>query len=279
MRCKQFTDFIHAHTLGVDPHSIHIDKLMTRELVEKSGFKSPKVLFQVDTIHDVDFEKLPDTLVLKLTNQASKRGVFILHKVANGFYEQLSEKIFTQEEIVRRFDSLHTSKTKVIGEKLIFGENGAYEIPYDYKLYTFESGVQLVFQVNRNPKKDEVAFFDGDFVPITDQRVRAGPKKFVSKGNPVRPKNYAEMLAVARRLLKELDRPFVSVDLYTTGEEVYVGELTPTPGASYVGNIFRFSEQFDAQLGQLMTEGYEKRNWAIPEFDEPSPIRKKRSKS
>lgn len=278
MQCEQFTDFIHAHITETDSHSVLIDKLFTRQAAESAGLKCPEVLFQVPTIRDVDFENLPETLVLKLTNQASKRGVFILHKFAGGFYEQLRKKVFAKSDIINHIESLDkVDEADVLGEALVLGENGAFDIPFDYKLYTFDSGVEFILQVNRNGDKDAVAFFDGNFEPIDDDRVRRGPKKYIKKGRHVRPANYRDMLDAAKQVHRVTKRPFISVDLYTTGNDIFVGELTPTPGGPYVGNLFRFSEQFDTYLGSLMQAGYRTRGWAIPTIDSLSPVRQKRN--
>ena len=274
MKSKYFTDFIQAHVEKSDPQRVSLDKLAIRDIVLSAGLSMPKQYFKVSSINEVDFESLPDPVVLKLTNLSSKAGIYLLYKIRGGYFEQLSKRLMTTEDILEEIGRLTKGRpSPVLAEEVVVGENGSLKIPFDYKVYTFNGKPEFVFQVDRNNKIDEIAFFDGEFSIIDDERVsttRRGPVK----GTPLRPSNYLEVLETASAAAKHLDRPFISVDMYTTGSKVFVGELTPTPGAPYFGGIFRFSNDFDLYLGGLMASGYEEKGWEIPEIKSCPPCRK-----
>lgn len=276
MKCEYFTDFIHAHVEKKDKNRIYIDKLMSKKLAEKSSASLPEIYSEVSSVDELVFSNLPDPVVIKLTNLASKRGVYILYKIKGGYFEQLRGKAFREDEIVGMIEkSFNPKVSKIISEQLVVGENGPLEIPFDYKLYTFDGVVEFILQIDRNASIDRVAFFDGKFEPIDNTCVSAG-KKYVDLADPIKPKNYSEMIHVAEELSRKVDRPFISVDLYTSGDRAYLGELTPTPGGPYFGNIVSFSDAFDLYLGEKMADGYLKRGWSIPEIDSLPPARKKR---
>ncbi|MCO7233455.1 MULTISPECIES: ATP-grasp fold amidoligase family protein [unclassified Cobetia] len=276
MKCEYFTDFIHAHVKKTDANRIYIDKLMTRKIVNELALPLPKIFFEISTIDDLVLDGMPDPIVIKLTNLAAKRGVFILYKVKGGYFEQLRSKLFSKEELVALIKKSFNPKTsRIIGEEVIKGLNGPMKIPFDYKLYTFDGSVKFILQIDRNNPIDNVAFFDGDFEPTNESLVKTN-KKYVELGEHVKPSNYNEMISIAEKVSNHIDRPFISVDLYTTGDNAYVGELTPTPGGPYFGNIVSFSEEFDKYLGALMLDGYMKRRWEIPEIESLPPARKKR---
>lgn len=276
MKCEYFTDFIHAHVKKTDANRIYIDKLMTRNIVNELELPLPKIFFEISTIDDLILDEMPDPVVIKLTNLAAKRGVFILYKVKGGYFEQLRSKLFSKEELVSLIDKSFNPKTsRIIGEEVIKGLNGPMKIPFDYKLYTFDGAVKFILQIDRNNSVDNVAFFDGDFEPINESLAKTD-KKYVELGEHIKPSNYNEMIRIAEEVSSHIDRPFISVDLYTTGDNAYVGELTPTPGGPYFGNIVSFSEEFDKYLGTLMLDGYMKRGWEIPEIESLPPARKKR---
>ena len=79
---------------------------------------------------------------------------------------------------------------------------------------------------------------------------------------PEKPRNYAEMVDVARKLSAEFD--FVRIDLYNVDGRIYFGEITHYPG----GGLVRLKPRaFDLALGELWRTGT-----PIPErFVKPRP--------
>jgi hypothetical protein len=66
---------------------------------------------------------------------------------------------------------------------------------------------------------------------------------------PPKPANLSTLLSISERLAGDL--PFVSVDTYLLGDDIYIGELTFSPA----GGAIPFPYPFDLQLGE---------QWALP---------------
>ena len=214
----------------------------------------------------VDFDKLPDRFVLKADNMASMRGVYLLQRRGGAYYEHFSRRMRTKDWVL---DNLRTTlrergkseRSLVHAEEFIVGENGPDEIPYDYKMYTFDGEVEYILQVNRNTQPDQGAFFRRGFAPMEEHLIS---RRSLGKGQPVRPRNWEEMLDAAKRIAVSLDVPFIRVDLYTTGAEAVLGELTPRPGGPYYGGQLRFSTEFDVELGTYWRMALRRRGASAP---------------
>ena len=60
------------------------------------------------------------------------------------------------------------------------------------------------------------------------------------------------MLDVASKISIIINSPFISVDMFSSssGGGAVIGELTPAPGGPYYGDMYKFTESFDLELGQ-----------------------------
>lgn len=273
-RVERFTDFVQAHVEKTDPHRTFIEKETTREVATAAGADLPALYQLCKQPAEIDFSRLPDAFVVKPTHLSSNKGVFILFRVRDKFLDLLTKAILTEQEIVARLTSIiGAAKSNVIVEELIEGENGSVQIPYDYKLYTFDAGVRLIAQINRNVTPPQICLMDADFRLMPASLVRVNTAN-ATQGTPFVPTNADEMIATARKVQQTLDRPFISIDTFTTGRRVVIGELTPTPGGPFVGGLFFFSPELDHKLGLCQIEGYNRRNWPLPQVEQVPPSRK-----
>ena len=115
----------------------------------------------------------------------------------------------------------------------------------DYKFFVFDGEVAAI-QVDRGRFTHEHtrSFHTPDWAPL--------PVQVVAPSGPptAAPADLAEMLRAAEVLGGSFD--FMRVDLYTTGDEVWFGELTPYPS----GGCMRYEPRaFDAWLGA---------HWSLP---------------
>jgi hypothetical protein len=268
-RAKTFTEFVHARVLRTDPTPFSIDKMQVREIAERCGVRVPRLLAVFDTVADVDLQGLPGSFALKPTNMDSGRGVFILDRDPKGagFWDRLRREHLSEYDIKRRLHALaaeHACNNSYLAEEVVVGENGPGQLPYDYRLFTFGDQVRLVTQVNRNTSPTSAAYMGPNFEPLDLKRtliINQGPAVFV-KG--VRPANFEEMLHTARVLAGHLRTSFIRVDLYTTGREVILGELTPTPGRLYNGSRYTLTPEFNLELGQAWAEASTRLGVPIP---------------
>lgn len=275
---RRFTDFIHAQFTNVDPNKIRISKKDSRRIALECDVKIPAYITGFPSVDEIDFSVLPERFVLKADNLAAKRGVYLLERRADGFIEHLRKSEMSADDIKADLRSAIGARKQntILVEEMVPGENEG--IPFDYKFYMFGERNPYILQINRNTKPNELSIFGTGFSEIDPGLVRIGKPGKLVEGK--KPRNADIMMQVARKLAVHLDRPFVSVDLYTSGEEVYLGEMTPSPGAPYYGSMVRFSDEFDVELGTYWRLGYEERGWQIPPVDgeTPAAIRARRNR-
>ena len=120
-----------------------------------------------------------------------------------------------------------------------------------------------------------LAFFNREFEPL-DGRCIDRLSEAAQPGIHRRPGNWEQLLDAAKRISLFLDVPFVSVDLYSTGDDVVLGELTGSPGGPYFG-LWRFSDEFDVELGGYYEMALGRRGVAVPTVEGLPPVLQRRS--
>lgn len=270
--CTRFTDFIQAHVEKTDGNRKFYDKNEVKKIAYKCNLKTPNILGKFNSIYDISLDAFPGEFVLKNTFLSSKNGIYLLKKSStpNIFSELLRKKEMTWDEIVNDLIKLKVDKSEILIEELIVGENGEGQIPFDYKLYCFDGRVEFILQIDRNTVPDSMVFFDGEF-NLIDESLVESDFRIVQKGIPLVPKNNKSLIENAQLISRYSNRPFVSVDVYTNGQDVYIGELTGGPGGPYYGAAFRFTDKFDIFLGEKMINGYNSRAWPIPFISKKAP--------
>ncbi|MEX1118632.1 MAG: ATP-grasp fold amidoligase family protein [Terrimicrobiaceae bacterium] len=270
---RRFTEFLHARFTGVAPSGIVSGKIPRKAFLKSFGIKVPETLMEFCGPDAIDFAKLPPRFVLKPVNLCFCQGVYLLERQGGHFFELIRQKHFTPEEVIADlkavFESLKLAETPMFAEELVVGENGAMQIPLDYKFWMFGETIGAILQVNRNTHPNEITHLNSGFAPMPEGKIIPGTRP---QGVPVLPANAATMIEAAKKISRQLETPFCSVDLYTTGQDVYFGELSPTPGVPYYGRIFRLSEGFDFYLGSLWKEGCLQRGLPIPQITSPPPV-------
>lgn len=69
---------------------------------------------------------------------------------------------------------------------------------------------------------------------------------------------------MASELSVKLKSPFISIDCYASKNGPVFGELTHTPGGPWFATMYRFSEEFDKELGSAWYEAATKLGVDIP---------------
>jgi hypothetical protein len=267
---RTFRDFIHAQVEYSDPKRINIDKHQSRAIAKACGIPTASLLAQWDRPAGFNPKDLPERFVLKPTNRCSRRGVHLLRRQSDDlFFEFLKGKSMSIPEIV--FGMEAQGLTDIIAEELIPGPSDTRPIPLDYKLYTFSGKVHFIQQNDRNEGETRVCFLNAQFDELGPGFATSEWKR-IKPGTPEIPANADKMIEAAHIVSAYLSRPFIRVDLYTTGDRLFLGEATPAPGEPYYGSI-RFSSAFDAELGNLWRDGCRRLGWEIPVLkSEPPPL-------
>lgn len=194
---------------------------------------------------EIDFEKLPKQFVLKNTHDS---GRVVIVKDKNNFdIDGAREKL---EFGIRRnyYYSWYEWPYKnvpprIIAEKFMADGAGANDDLTDYKFMCFNGKVRCTFTCTDRFAKDglKVTFFDNDWQQLPFQRHYPAAQP----GSIAKPKSFELMKELSERLAKDI--PFVRVDFYDVGDEVYFGELTFFPGAG----MEEFTPQeYDGVLGE-----------------------------
>lgn len=95
--------------------------------------------------------------------------------------------------------------------------------PVDYKFYCFSGHVEFLTVHYDRFEQHRTRAFDRNFVPYN---FRYDLSEW--SGECQRPQNFEAMVEIAERLAEDFD--FIRADLYSVGDHIYFGELTPYPG-------------------------------------------------
>lgn len=278
-----WTEYCHARFMGLLEQP-RFDKLGMRHVVEACGLRSPKILRVFNTAAELDFDGLPNAFVLKPINLASKRGVMVIRRAVDGrrFWERFRKRPLTLEAIKAEqaeWESLWYQRREgpfqLVAEEWIAGENGQGQIPFDYKLYTFAGAVKFIIQFDRNVTPPAVAFFLNEFELFDYTGHVTSTWKDISRGEPRIPIRWREIVSAAKEISTYLRTGFISVDTYATPEGPVIGELTPVPGGPYYGRLFRFTTEFDAELGRYWEATNKKLGVETPLLTESAFVTKK----
>ncbi|OAE40673.1 ATP-grasp fold amidoligase family protein [Agrobacterium tumefaciens] len=273
MQSKTFTDFIQAHVEKSDPHRLFLNKTDIKKILQECDVPAPAVFQEAENVFGLTVKELPSRFVLKATDFSSKKGVFPLYGIGSKYIDLFTKEIRTAQEFLDKLQNvIGKSKSSVIVEEFVIGENGDVAIPFDYKFYTFDRGVEMILQIDRNVTPNGAALFDGEFNPLNAESVVIDTA-YSSISQHRRPTNWKEMLSTANKVARHMNRPFVSVDMFTDGRRALVGEITPSPGGFYYGVMFFLTHKFDAFLGDRWREGCVQRGWEIPQITAPPPCR------
>ena len=224
-----------------------VDKYEVRKYVEKCGLGHllNECYGVFDRADDVNFDKLPNSFVLKDTLGGGGNDVIIVKDKTKenltAIKKQLTQWVSrpsTGKNSGREW-VYENKKHRIIIEKYLTDSTQPNGI-VDYKCLCFQGDVHyIVLDVDRylNHKRN-IYTADWKYLPVeTDHK---------TYGDCIqKPLSLEQMKQTAQRLSK--DFPAVRVDLYQVNEKIYFGELTFFPWSSYV----QFSpDGFDFTLGK-----------------------------
>ena len=229
------------------------DKYKVRKYVEDIGLGKYLVkLYAVwYDVKDVDFDKLPDTFIIKANNGDGKGTNKIIRK------SELTDEI--KADVLKMIDTwlhrkdigaLHAEPQYkgmppcVIAEEVLPCDPGTSTLT-DYKIWCFNGKAYYVWICNDRSKGGNSAH-----VMTYDLEWNAHPEFSVFNSDYQRgeimpkPANLDEMLAVAEKLSQGF--PELRVDLYNVQGHIYFGELTFT---SQGGFMDFYTPEFNLELG------------------------------
>lgn len=206
-----------------------VDKLAVKDYVtEKVGADHVIPTYWAGTrLSDVDWSKIPLPAVVK-PNHASGLGEFLYTaedvealKANDPFGEWLS----IDHARYNREWAYSQVERKVVVEKMLSKDGG---IPWDYRCFVFAGRLSHIIIDTRTDDQgysatysrewERLPFYDPDYYPPYPNEIP-------------RPEQLDLMVSLSETLGRDLD--FVRVDLFDTGDALYVGELTLYPGGGF----------------------------------------------
>lgn len=199
-----------------------VDKISAKEYVAKiigDKYIIPTIAIYND-VNEININTLPNQFVIKCTHDSGgivvckDKKTFDFHSAKKKLKSGLAKSFVA---ITREYPYKNVPH-RLIAEQYMVDESG-YELK-DYKIFCFDGEPKFCFvATDRSTGKTKFDFFDMEWnwLPI----VNGHPNNPVK---PQRPKNWEEMIEVAKKLSKGFRH--VRVDLYNINGKIYFGELT-----------------------------------------------------
>lgn len=249
---KRFTEKLQWYKLYYrDPLMAQcVDKYEVRSYVDQCGLGS--ILNQVYGVYDspeeIDFDRLPESFVLKDTLGGGGNAVILVkdksmldeaavrRQMAEWVHEPVHKKHPGREWV---YDG---RKHRIIAEKMIVSNPDTGGL-IDYKFFCFQGKVEILYIV----KNHKMGFYDEQFIPLSVYRTDCIKDYPILKEKVDKMNNYEEMIVIAQKLSQRF--PHVRVDLYDVDGNIIFGELTFFGGSGYM--TFE-PDEFDYILGEKL---------------------------
>lgn len=243
---RRFTEKLQWYKLNYRTKKMTVcaDKYRVREYLQEKGLSdiTCNLYGCYKSTDEIDFDKLPSKFVLKTTNGSgtnilcSDKSKLDTIKIRKEIDTWLKRPCFS----LGREWAYKNIEPRIIAEEYLEDKESSFSGINDYKFMCFNGRVEyVVFDCDRFVGHKR-AIYDREWNYIdvgTDCEKLCDVVK--------KPENYDKMCEIAEKL--STDFPFVRVDLYSIGEEIYFGELTFYPWTGYV----QFEpDEFDMILGE-----------------------------
>lgn len=227
-----------------------VDKHDVREYVKQCGLGS--ILNEEYGVYDspdqIDFDKLPDSFVLKDTLGGGGNAVILVPDKAKDdrakLYQQMQQWVHTPYNIKHpgREWVYEGHEHRIIAEKILDFDS-EQDIP-DYKFFCFNGEPYCLYMMKNyalHHDKGILGFLTPNFKLMDAHRKDFAPMKV----QPAKPENFETMLEMARILSKGF--PHVRVDFYNIDGKIVFGEMTFFNASGYT----KFEpDEFDIELGK-----------------------------
>lgn len=174
-----------------------------------------------DKVDDIDFDELPNQFVLKCNHGS---GMNIIVKDKRTFNKENAKRrlnIWMNDNFAFRngFEAHYNDiERKIFVEEYI---NDGHDTLYDYKFWCF-NGKPRMYTINDGNGHGDIMYYNMRGEELNFYNIK-------HYDDYIKPKSYKQMVEIAKKLSKPFK--FVRVDYYDVNGEVYLGELTFTPGA------------------------------------------------
>lgn len=236
-------------------------KSLVRTFADLIGVDTPDIYF-TGKVSEAPWGQLPKEFVLKPSFASTSIGVMLLRSTTDGNYEDLlKEVVYTEDEILEKCGEISlkfyndASKGVYIFEELLRDIDGKTP-PRDIRFYSFQGEIGMILMEDHMTTDTARAmYFDGNFLPFSDVHSRYSVAPAVTHLEEIieakTPKNWRQLLSVAKRISVAVPSAFCRIDLYDTLKGVQLGEITFYPGTFYYRNRKLMSQSEAERLGRL----------------------------
>lgn len=193
-----------------------------------------------DRFEDIDFDKLPNSFVLKCTHDS---GGAIVCKDKNEFDYNKAKKFF-RKRLGRNYFwpgrewPYKNVKPRILCEKYL--EDSRTQCLNDYKFFCFNGTVDSVMVcIDRASKNTKYYFFDRNWKLLRLNKLGLSmPEDFTLE----KPNNFEKMCNIAKVL--STGKRFIRIDLYSCNNSIYFGEFTFYPQSGFDSNLLKEAEEY-----------------------------------
>ena len=220
-----------------------VDKFSVRDFVSKKIGDQylNELYFLYNSPTEINFDKLPDSFVLKATHSSGDNLIVEDKSLLNQMDTRVKITQWQAENFYLdgREWVYKNIPPRIVCERLLKDNQG--NLPKDYKVFCF-NGEPYFIQVDVDRFKNHTrAIFDTKWRKQEFELLHEMATQLIEP-----PHNLPEMIGLARELSRDI--PFVRIDFYALPEIVF-GEMTLYPGNGF--EPFRPTE-WDGKLGELL---------------------------
>lgn len=205
----------------ISEHSKLVDKYAVKEVV--AGIAGDKYVLPTlglyESADDIDFDKLPESFVLKCTHDSE--GVILVE--SKTLLNQDEARSTLRRALARDFFAIgrephyQNLQPRIIAEPFLVDETQGQLL--DYKFFCFDGEVKAMYVASDRSSGLKFDYFDARYSPLNIRQSYPN-----SEIPPSKPSQFEEMIQLAQKLSQ--GHPHVRVDLYQANGRVYFGELT-----------------------------------------------------
>lgn len=252
---KRFTEKLQLYKMQYRDHDMLrcTDKYEVRKYIEEKGFGKYLIplLGIYNCAEEIDYSILPNQFVAKATDGGGGNQVLVCKDKS-----LLREEDFkaclnawmsarkVKKQAGREWAYENDYPRRIIIEQLIVADDRKDDIP-DYKFFCFNGKPHYCQLINDRSTEETIDFYDMEWnhMPFRGLNPACNNAPSIAR----MPRNFEQMKELARKLSQGF--PFVRVDLYSSKEGVYFGELTFYPASGY-GHFT--PDEWDEKLGELL---------------------------
>lgn len=217
-----------------------------REYVKDKGYQDNLVdVYGIyDSFKDIDFDKLPNSFVMKCTHAcAFNYLVYDKSKLDLAKLEKTFNK-WLRTDYGKKTVEPHYShiKPRIIIEKFMLENN---ELPTEYKIHVFNGKAKYMYIVTGRNKE---IHYNNYLIDWTDFDAAQFNHWTKSNKEIKKPQNWSEAIKISEDLASPF--PFVRVDLYIINGKIYISEMTFTPAK---GTLTFKDDKSDFIIGEWLT--------------------------